>query len=106
MTQQRQKDTIAMTQLLDPAMPLALDSRTKHHGDEARLNIGDRNAIDSLSTAFGCRPQGVYAAVSTVGDRLRDVRKFLEVLARHNRKPLAPVSESALLPPIWASSRL
>ena len=86
-------------------MPLVVDDRVKQHGDEMRLNIGDRNAIDSLATAFGCRPEDVYAAVATVGDRPRDVRTFLEVLARQRRKPLAPVSEGTLLPPIWARSR-
>jgi hypothetical protein len=94
-----------MTKPTEPAMALALDNCISPHGGEALVNIGDRNAVDSLSTAFGCRPQDVYAAISTVGDRLGDVRKFLEMLARCNRKPMAPVSEGALLPPIWAPRR-
>ena len=77
----------------------------KPHGDEARVNIGDRSAIDRLSAAFGCKPEDVYAAISTVGDRSSDVCKFLELLQGHGRTPLAPVSEEALLPRIWESNR-
>ena len=86
-------------------MPLVVDDCAKQHDDEMRLNIGDRGAIDSLAIAFGCRPEDVYAAVATVGDRPRDVRKFLAVFAKHTRKPLAPVSDNPLLPPIWRPSR-
>jgi len=86
-------------------MPPAVDDRVKQHGDEIRLNIGDRTTIDSLAIAFGCRPEDVYAAVATVGDRPSDVRKFLERLARQSRKPLAPISEGALLPPVWPRGR-
>ena len=62
------------------------------HDDEARVNIGNRGAVDCLSAAFRCRPEDVYAAISTVGDRARDVHKFLEVLAGQKGRPLAPTS--------------
>ena len=86
------------------AMALAVNP-IKPHGDEARVNISDRSAIDRLSAAFGCKPEDVYTAIATVGDRSRDVCKFLEVLHGRSRKSLAPVSEGALLPPVWESNR-
>ena len=86
------------------AMALAVNP-IKPHGDEARVNISDRSAIDRLSAAFGCKPEDVYTAIATVGDRSRDVCKFLEELYGRSRKSLAPVSEGALLPPVWESNR-
>jgi len=75
-------------------MALALNP-IKPHGDEARVNIGDRSAIDRLSAAFGCKPEDVYAAISTVGDRSSDVCKFLELLQGHGRAAGARVGRGA-----------
>jgi hypothetical protein len=83
---------IAAIDLLDSAVAPEPGNRVEPHDDEARVNIGNRSAIDRLSTAFRCRPEDVYAAISTVGDRPRDVHRFLEVLARQKGRPLAPSS--------------
>jgi diguanylate cyclase (GGDEF)-like protein/PAS domain S-box-containing protein len=81
---------VAAVGLLNSTVSPEFGNRVQPHDDEARVNIANRSAVDCLSTAFRCRPEDVYAAISTVGDRARDVHRFLEVLAREKGRPLAP----------------
>ena len=86
--------------MMSPA-PTTIDKQA----DDSQLNIGDRNAVDALCIAFGCSTSDVYTAVSMVGDRMRDVRRFLAALTEPRPAPLDVVSKGAPLPPIWARRR-
>lgn len=54
--------------------------------DDPRLDLSDRQEIEVLCAALGCQPTDVYEAVSMVGDKFRDVRRYLESLLRRDGK--------------------
>lgn len=69
--------------------------------DVVRLNLGDERELDVVCAALNCRKTDLIAAVSTVGDRVHDVRRYLE-------KALGPRSgiETAMRPAARVSTRL
>ena len=55
--------------------------------DDPRLDLADRQEIEVLCAAFACRPTDVYEAVSMVGDKFRDVRRYLASSLGSDRRP-------------------
>jgi hypothetical protein len=75
---------------------LAIESRA-----DTRLNIGDRYEIEVLCAAFGCTPTDVYAAVAMVGDRIRDVRRYLRRVLGREEDRTATILRIEPLAPLW-----
>jgi len=75
------------------------------HGE--RLNLGNRHEIDALCRSLRCRPTDIYTAVAMVGDRLTDVRRYLDkALAANTDSEETPKNQtSSSLPPAWPVSR-
>ena len=45
--------------------------------DNPRLDLADPHEIDVLCAALNCRPVDVFLAVGSVGDLVRDIRRYI-----------------------------
>ena len=75
---------------------LAIESRA-----DARLNIGDRYEIEVLCAAFACTPTDVYVGVAMVGDRIRDIRRYMRRVLGREEDRTATILRMEPLPPLW-----
>ena len=78
---------------------LAIESRA-----DARLNIGDRYDIELLCAAFGCTPTDVYVAVAMVGDKIRDVRRYMRRALGREEDRTATILRLEPLPTLWPTA--
>ena len=75
--------------------------------DAARLNLGDDYDVYVLCAALSCYRTDIYTAVSMVGDKIGDIRRYLDrTLGPRSgiELPEAALAPTAGLPPSWASS--
>lgn len=75
--------------------------------DAARLNLGDDYDIYVLCAALSCYRTDIYTAVSMVGDKIADIRRYLDrTLGPRTgiELPEAALAPTTGLPPSWASS--
>ena len=74
--------------------------------DVVRLNLGADDAVGVACAAFNCYRSDIYTAISMVGDRVGDIRRYLErTLGSGSRSEPPVVVEPAMagLPPAWSS---
>jgi Protein of unknown function (DUF3606) len=76
--------------------------------DAARPNLGDDYDVYVLCAALSCYRTDIYTAVSMVGDKIGDIRRYLEKTLGPRtgiELPEAARVPTAGLPPSWASIR-
>ncbi|HSQ83039.1 MAG TPA: DUF3606 domain-containing protein [Casimicrobiaceae bacterium] len=78
---------------------LATESRA-----DARLNMSDRYEVEVLCAAFGCTQTDVYVAVAMVGDKIRDVRRYMRRMLGREEDRAATILRMEPLPPLWPTA--
>ena len=75
--------------------------------DAARLNLGDDYDVYVLCAALSCYRTDIYTAVSMVGDKIGDIRRYLEKTLGPRagiELPETARAPTAALPPSWVSN--